>query len=91
MAVYHGKLLDGFFIRPFYKMMLGKQMSLPDMESVDSEYHNSLCWIKDNDPVDLDLRFSVEEDYFGEITERELKWGGKDIIVTDENKLEYIK
>ena len=25
MAVYHGKLLDGFFIRPFYKMMLGKQ------------------------------------------------------------------
>lgn len=25
MAVYHGKLLDGFFIRPFYKMMLGKK------------------------------------------------------------------
>ena len=28
MAVYHGKLLDGFFIRPFYKMMLGKQITL---------------------------------------------------------------
>lgn len=24
----------GFFIRPFYKMMLGKQISLKDMESV---------------------------------------------------------
>ena len=25
---------SGFFIRPFYKMMLGKQISLKDMESV---------------------------------------------------------
>ncbi|XP_052098137.1 E3 ubiquitin-protein ligase NEDD4-like isoform X1 [Mytilus californianus] len=90
MAVYHGKLLDGFFIRPFYKMMLGKTMLLPDMESVDSEYYNSLCWIKDNDPIDLDLRFSVEEDYFGEVTERELKPDGANIVVSDKNKLEYI-
>jgi hypothetical protein len=28
MAVYHGKLLDGFFIRPFYKMMLAKTIEL---------------------------------------------------------------
>ncbi|PKU30272.1 hypothetical protein llap_19424 [Limosa lapponica baueri] len=34
LAVYHGKLLDGFFIRPFYKMMLGKPITLKDMESV---------------------------------------------------------
>ncbi|KAG8599197.1 hypothetical protein GDO81_002930 [Engystomops pustulosus] len=34
LAVFHGKLLDGFFIRPFYKMMLGKQITLKDMESV---------------------------------------------------------
>ena len=27
MAVYHGKLLDGFFIRPFYKMMLGNEVN----------------------------------------------------------------
>lgn len=42
MAVYHGKLLDAFFIRPFYKMMLGKPIELQDMESVDMEYYNSL-------------------------------------------------
>ncbi len=59
MAVYHGKLLDGFFIRPFYKMMLGKEMALKDMEAVDTEYHNSLQWIKDNDPKDLELTFQV--------------------------------
>lgn len=27
-------IIVGFFIRPFYKMMLGKQISLKDMESV---------------------------------------------------------
>ncbi|XP_061173207.1 E3 ubiquitin-protein ligase NEDD4-like isoform X1 [Saccostrea echinata] len=90
MAVFHGKLLDGFFIRPFYKMMLEKQIALADMEPVDSEYYNSLVWIMENDPVDLDLTFSVEEDYFGEITSRELKPGGSNIIVTEDNKNEYI-
>lgn len=45
MAIYHGKLLDAFFIRPFYKMMLGKTISLRDMEVVDSEYYRSLKWI----------------------------------------------
>ncbi|KAK3609117.1 hypothetical protein CHS0354_007796 [Potamilus streckersoni] len=90
MAVHHGKLLDAFFIRPFYKMMIDKKITLQDMESVDSEYYNSLCWIKDNDPENLELSFSVEEDHFGEITERELKKGGRDIRVTNSNKMEYI-
>ncbi|KAK7496832.1 hypothetical protein BaRGS_00011812 [Batillaria attramentaria] len=90
MAIFHGKLLDAFFIRPFYKMMLRKTIVLADMESVDSEYYNSLVWIKENDPSDLELHFSVEEDHFGEITERDLKPNGRNIPVTDENKLEYI-
>ena len=60
MAVYHGRLLTGgFFIRPFYKMMLGKPIELKDMESVDTEYYNSLMWIKDNDPAEMDLSFQV--------------------------------
>ena len=59
MAVYHGKLLDGFFIRPFYKMMLSKIVTLKDMESVDTEYYNSLVWIRDNDPECLELTFQV--------------------------------
>ena len=64
MAVYHGKLLDGFFIRPFYKMMLGKPIELKDMESVDTEYYNSLMWIKDNDPAEMDLSFQVRLTFF---------------------------
>ncbi|KAM6987025.1 E3 ubiquitin-protein ligase NEDD4-like [Aplochiton taeniatus] len=90
MAVFHGKLLDGFFIRPFYKMMLGKQISLKDMESVDSEYYNSLKWILENDPTELDLRFCIDEDNFGQTYQVDLKPSGSDMLVTNDNKNEYI-
>ncbi|KAM3624841.1 uncharacterized protein V6R79_002559 [Siganus canaliculatus] len=90
MAVYHGKLLDAFFIRPFYKMMLQKPIILQDMESVDSEYFNSLMWILENDPTDLDLRFTIDEELFGQTHQHELKPGGAEIVVTNDNKKEYI-
>ncbi|XP_050691855.1 E3 ubiquitin-protein ligase Nedd-4-like isoform X2 [Eriocheir sinensis] len=91
MAVFHGKLLDAFFIRPFYKMMLSKPIELKDMESVDSEYYNSLLWIQENDPADLDLTFSVDEETFGRTTSHNLKENGLNIPVTNENKNEYIE
>ncbi|XP_028032266.1 E3 ubiquitin-protein ligase NEDD4 isoform X5 [Bombyx mandarina] len=91
MAVYHGKLLDAFFIRPFYKMMLGKAIDLHDMESVDLEYYNSLMWIKENDPSELYLTFAVDEEQFGKTVQRELKPGGSNIPIDNDNKLEYIK
>ncbi|XP_075620122.1 E3 ubiquitin-protein ligase NEDD4 isoform X1 [Balearica regulorum gibbericeps] len=90
MAVYHGKLLDAFFIRPFYKMMLQKPITLHDMESVDSEYYNSLRWILENDPTELDLRFIVDEELFGQTHQHELKCGGSEIVVTNKNKRDYI-
>ncbi|XP_062828603.1 E3 ubiquitin-protein ligase NEDD4-like isoform X7 [Anolis carolinensis] len=90
LAVYHGKLLDGFFIRPFYKMMLGKPITLKDMESVDSEYYNSLKWILENDPTELDLMFCIDEENFGQTYQVDLKPNGSEITVTNENKREYI-
>ncbi|XP_026654230.2 E3 ubiquitin-protein ligase NEDD4-like isoform X5 [Zonotrichia albicollis] len=90
LAVYHGKLLDGFFIRPFYKMMLGKPITLKDMESVDSEYYNSLKWILENDPTELDLMFCIDEENFGQTYQVDLKPNGSEIMVTNENKREYI-
>ncbi|XP_052900365.1 E3 ubiquitin-protein ligase Nedd-4-like isoform X2 [Anopheles moucheti] len=91
MAVYHGKLLDAFFIRPFYKMMLQKPIDLKDMEAVDTEYYNSLVWIKENDPSELMLTFCVDEETFGQTTQHELLPNGADIDVTNENKDEYIR
>lgn len=33
----------------------------------DSEYFNSLKWILENDPIDLDLRFTIDEELFGQV------------------------
>ena len=91
MAVFHKKLINGFFIRPFYSMMLGKTPTLKDMESVDIEYFNSLTWIKENDPSVLCHTFEVDDNVFGEALSKELIPNGADIEVTEENKMEYIR
>ncbi|CAG5134538.1 unnamed protein product [Candidula unifasciata] len=93
LALVHQYLLDAFFTRPFYKSLLRVPLSLEDVESLDMEFHQSLLWIKDNDisEVDLDLTFSVSEEVFGQVTERELKPNGKNISVTERNKKEYIE
>lgn len=71
--------------------MLGKQIELKDMESVDSEYYNSLLWIKENDPSELELTFSLDEETFGHTSQHELKPNGANIPVTQDNKDEYIR
>lgn len=91
MAVYHGKLIDGFFIRPFYKMMLDKTITLKDMEAVDSEYYRSLKYILEKDPSELDLTFSVDEEHFGETVQVDLIPNGRHIAVTNANKRQYIE
>ena len=61
------------------------------MESVDTEYFNSLIWIKENDPSELELTFQVDEENFGQTVSVELRPGGKETRVTNENKDEYIQ
>ena len=61
------------------------------MEQVDVDYYNSLKWIQDNDPTCLDLTFTMEKDMFGETVTTELKPGGRNIPVKQNNKKEFIK
>ncbi|XP_069471819.1 E3 ubiquitin-protein ligase HECW2 isoform X2 [Ambystoma mexicanum] len=92
LALIHQYLLDAFFTRPFYKALLRILCDLSDLEYLDEEFHQSLQWMKDNDINDmLDLTFTVNEEVFGQITERELKPGGANIPVTEKNKKEYIE
>lgn len=87
MAIYHGKLLDAFFIRPFYKMMLKKDVTLRDMESVDPEYYNSLVQVQQNDPDGWGLTFSADDHIKGTV---DLAPNGRNIDVTEQNKKDYI-
>ncbi|XP_047210979.1 E3 ubiquitin-protein ligase HECW2 isoform X3 [Girardinichthys multiradiatus] len=92
LALIHQYLLDAFFTRPFYKGLLRIPCDLSDLEYLDEEFHQSLQWMKDNDIEDmLDLTFTVNEEVFGQITERELKPGGGNIPVSEKNKKEYIE
>jgi hypothetical protein len=92
LAIFHRRFLDAFFIGAFYKMILKKKVNLLDMEGVDAEFHRTLSWAMDNDITDVIYStFSVEDERFGEKVTVELKPGGKDIEVTNENKREYVE
>lgn len=62
------------------------------MEGVDEEYHKNLTWTLENDITDvLDQTFSVDDEQFGETKTVNLKPGGSEIQVTNENKKEYVE
>lgn len=92
MAIFHGHYIDGGFSMPFYKMLLNKLIILDDIEAVDPHLHRSLNWMLENDITDIiDNAFTVEHESFGVLQMRELKPGGSNIMVTEENKKEYVK
>ncbi|XP_028136610.1 E3 ubiquitin-protein ligase HECW2 isoform X3 [Diabrotica virgifera virgifera] len=94
LALVHQYLLDAFFTRPFYKALLRLPVALSDLESLDFEFHQSLQWIKEHDVStqgELELTFAVTEEVFGQVLERELKPGGRNVPVTEKNKKEYLE
>ncbi|WFD32862.1 HECT-type E3 ubiquitin transferase [Malassezia sp. CBS 17886] len=92
LAIFHRRFLDAHFIVSFYKMILKKKINLTDMESVDADYHRSLQWMLDN-PIEgiMEETFSAMEDKFGEMITVELKPGGEEVEVNDDNKREYVE
>ncbi|XP_052266366.1 E3 ubiquitin-protein ligase SMURF2-like isoform X1 [Dreissena polymorpha] len=92
MAIFHGHYLDGGFTMPLYKQLLGKPVILEDLESVDPDLHRSLVWMLENNIEGiLDHTFCVESHSFGQHQEHELKPGGREVKVTEDNKKEYVK
>uniref|UniRef100_A0A8C5C1H0 E3 ubiquitin-protein ligase HACE1 n=1 Tax=Gadus morhua TaxID=8049 RepID=A0A8C5C1H0_GADMO len=93
LALYHRQLVNIYFTRSFYKHILGIPVNYQDVASIDPEYAKNLQWILDNDISDLglELTFSVETDVFGAMAEVPLKPGGTGILVTQDNKAEYVQ
>ncbi|KAF1779462.1 protein of unknown function DUF4414 [Phytophthora cactorum] len=92
-AVADGQLLDAHFTRSFYKHILQLPISYHDMEAIDPEYYRNLHSILDNSIVDLglELTFSAEQSNFGKVEVVDLIPNGRNVPVTDENKMEYVK
>lgn len=62
-------------------------------QAIDPDYYKSLCQMLECSLEDLglDLTFSAEVDEFGRLEVHDLVPNGRNIQVTDENKMEYIK
>ncbi|KZV53708.1 hypothetical protein F511_38118 [Dorcoceras hygrometricum] len=97
-ALFDGQLLDVYFTRSFYKHILGVKVTYHDIEAVDPDYYKNLKWMLENDVSDIpDLTFSIDADEEKhilyektEVTDYELKPGGRNIRVTEETKHEYV-
>ncbi|XP_073276047.1 E3 ubiquitin-protein ligase UPL2-like [Primulina huaijiensis] len=97
-ALFDGQLLDVHFTRSFYKHILGVKVTYHDIEAIDPDYFKNLKWMLENDISDvLDLTFSIDADEEklilyerAEVTDYELKPGGRNTRVTEENKHQYV-
>ncbi|KAI3447523.1 hypothetical protein Pfo_004188 [Paulownia fortunei] len=91
-ALYEGILLDFYFSQVFVQKLLGRYNFLDELSTLDPELYRNLMYVKhyDGDVKDLSLDFTVTEESLGKRHVIELKPGGKDICVTNTNKLQYV-
>ncbi|KAL0344726.1 UNVERIFIED_CONTAM: E3 ubiquitin-protein ligase UPL7 [Sesamum radiatum] len=91
-ALYEGILLDFYFSQVFVQKLLGRYSFLDELSTLDPELYRNLMYVKhyDGDVEDLSLDFTVTEESLGKRHVVELKPGGKNISVTNENKLQYV-
>jgi len=93
LAIFHRRFLDAFFIGAFYKMILRKKIILGDLEGVDADLHRNMqTFLEQNmDEYPYPPEFTAEDDHFGESVTIDLKPGGSEILVNNENKKEYVE
>jgi len=92
-AIYDNKLLECYFTRSFYKHILAKNVKHQDMESEDYEFYKNLSYLIDTKVEDMgyDMYFSTEIQEFGVTEVRDLIPNGREVLVTDVNKADYIR
>lgn len=91
-ALYEGILLDYSFSHVFVQKLLGRYSFIDELSTLDPELYKNLMYVKsyDSDLKELSLDFTTMEESLGRRQIIELKPGGKDINVTNDNKLQYI-
>lgn len=91
-AIADGQLLDAHFTRSFYKHILKVPITHHDMEAIDPNYYKNLLQILECnlEALGLELTFSAITSIFGKMETIDLIPNGRNIPVTDENKMEYV-
>merc|ERR1711871_203869 len=88
-ALCDGQLLDAHFTRTFYKHILGLPITYRDLEAIEPDYYKSLLQILEFslDDIGVDMTFSADFNELGQVTTVDLIENGRNIPVTDENKM----
>lgn len=91
-AIYDNKLLECYFTRSFYKHILGIEVNTQDMENEDYEFYKGLVYLMENhvSALGYEQTFSLEVQEFGVTEVRDLIPNGRNIVVNEENKFNYI-
>ena len=82
-----------FFLQKILTKFSDTRLDIDYLASLDPVVYKNLLYLKDlklGNVEDLGLNFSVDTNEFGETRTVELKPGGRDIPVTNDNKIEYI-
>ena len=90
-ALWDGQLLNAHFTRGFYKQMLGRNVSMRDMEALDHEHYKGLMELHEGDADGIGATFSIVTEVLGVSKTVDLIPNGDNIEVTNENKDEYIR
>ena len=90
-ALFDGCLLECYFVKSLYKIIIGEPLAFSDLEDFDNEYYNNLKWCLQNDVSCLMTSFVLEQDFFGKMVEIELIPNGKNIPLDNTNKMEYVE
>ena len=72
-------------------ILIGKPITINDLEDLDPSLHKNLTWILENDVSELGMTFTYEIDFMGQTVTKELIPGGAEIMVDELNKKDYVK
>ncbi|CAN0465592.1 unnamed protein product, partial [Ectocarpus sp. 8 AP-2014] len=88
-AIADGQALDAHFTQSFYKHILGVTVTHLDMQAIDPDYYKNLLQITSLplEDLGLDLTFSADTEMFGAHEVVDLIPNGRNVMVTDDNKL----
>jgi hypothetical protein len=91
-AMFDGCLLKCTFTKTFLNRICKKANQLDDLKEIDKQVYDNLMYIKyyDGDVEDLCLYMCYTDSSFGAQTTVDLTPGGSEILVTQENKMQYI-
>ena len=86
-------LTNSMYCRSFYKHILGVPVNYHDMEAIEPEYYKNLqtLLLHPLDEIGLELTFSAELNEFGRVETVDLIENGRNVLVTDDNKLDYVR